>query len=130
MSRLLAAAFLALALTPGCIQINVGTAPTTSPTTESSAPAPPPEPEFEVDFTWTPANPTVRDTVVFQATVRNLGDRTIDTWHWDWGDGTAGSGPKASHKWDKAVLEGYDVTLRVLASDGQHEVSQVVFVTG
>lgn len=121
----------ALAALSGCIQINIG--PPTETATHSHSPETAPAPgsgEFALDFSWTPENPSVRDTVTFQATVSNLGERTIDEWVWDWGDGKTGTGPRASHKWDQAVLDGYDVTLRVLASDGQHEVSHLVFVTG
>ena len=123
------AALAAVALLSGCIQINIG--PPAATSTHSHAPQPGAESqEFAIDFSWTPEHPSVRDVVTFQATVSNLGERTIDEWVWDWGDGETGSGPRASHQWDTAVLDGYDVTLRVLASDGPHEVSHLVFITG
>lgn len=121
-----------LVLLPGCIQINVGGAASPPASGSHDHDGAAPADGFTLDFEWTPRNPSVRDNVVFQATVENLGDRTIaeDAWHWDWGDGTTGSGPNASHKWAKASLTDYKVTLHVLASDGEHEVSHLILVTG
>lgn len=123
--RTLATALLALAAVlalPGCIQVTVG-----SPEPSSAPPADPelsapveatPDP-FAVDFHWTPAQPRANQTVQFQATVSGLEGRSVSDWHWDWGDGRTGSGTRASHAWKQPALDGYDVTLRVLTSQGE-----------
>lgn len=123
--RVPAAAILAFAILlalPGCIQVTVGSpGPSSAPPADAELSAPAevtPEP-FAVDFHWTPQQPRANQTVQFQATVTGLDGRTVSDWHWDWGDGKVGSGTRASHAWKAPALDGYDVTLRVLTSQGE-----------
>lgn len=130
-----ALALAALLALPGCIQVTVGPAQPTSPPDghhqDLTAPATPAPEPFAVDFHWTPENPRANQTVLFQATVTGLGDRTVSDWVWEWGDGKTGSGTRASHAWTRPAIDGYDVTLRVLTSQGEVvERTHNVFVLG
>ena len=113
------AAVLAL---PGCIQVTIGSpGPSPAPPDEVglSAPEKAASEPFAVDFHWTPQQPRANQTVQFQASVTGLDGRTVSDWHWDWGDGGTGAGTRASHAWKAPALDGYDVTLRVLTSQGE-----------
>jgi len=59
------------------------------------------------DFTYSPNDPLVGDTITF--TDSSIGD--IVEWYWTFGDGTSGYGKNKNHEYDEAGR--YKVTLRV-----------------
>ncbi|MFC7133314.1 PKD domain-containing protein [Salinibaculum sp. GCM10025337] len=80
-------------------------------------------------FTYTPVNPNPGDQVDFDATGSSDPDGTIDSYDWDFGDGTTGSGEAPTHSYDS---EGdYTVHLDVTDNDGAtRRTSQVVSFGG
>lgn len=49
------------------------------------------------NFTFSPTDPKVGDTVLFDASSSTDPDGTIESWSWDFGDNSSGSGEKAIH---------------------------------
>jgi plastocyanin len=79
-------------------------------------------------FVYSPLSPTVGEKVYFNASESADSDGVIVSYEWDFGDGSSGSGQKASHSFAK---EGsYKVTLVVTDDDGAKGVaSQTVTVS-
>lgn len=71
----------------------------------------------QASFTYAPANPRVGETVAFTAKVANLGELTVRSYDWTWGDGGKGSGATAQHAFDAAGA--VQVRLEVTTSDGR-----------
>lgn len=110
-----AAGLLALAFLGGCIQVQVGEEGAPASAASTSA-APRRVAGIAIDYSWTPEFPRSGDAVRFQAKATGLGDRSIDSWVWDFvGNGTA-SGPTATHTF--RTPDEHTVILRALASDG------------
>ncbi len=68
------------------------------------------------DFSWSPSNPEVDETVAFDASSSYDPDGTITKYEWDFGDGTTDTGLTATHSW--GAPSEYRVTLRVTDNDG------------
>jgi beta propeller repeat protein len=68
------------------------------------------------DFTWSPENPVVNETVDFTDQTTVNGDCAIQAWAWDFGDGETGEGGTASHAY--ATAGTYTVGLNVTLDDG------------
>ena len=80
------------------------------------SPLPPENCSCTADFTWSPENPAVNDTVNFTDATTVFGDCEITAWAWEFGDGATGAGETASHDY---TAEGtYTVRLNVTLSDG------------
>jgi len=83
------------------------------------------DPVSGVDFTLSPYDPLVGETVTFSATV--AAGTPPFTYAWDWGDGTApGDGQYATHAY--AALGTYTVTLTVANTCGQSIATHTVTV--
>ncbi len=82
-------------------------------------------------FIFDPTSPTVKDVVVFDASLSTPGDTengSIDLYQWDFGDTTTGEGRTASHQY--ADDGTYVVTLTVTDNEGnQDSVVDTVTVT-
>jgi PKD repeat protein len=68
------------------------------------------------DFTFSPTEPYVGESVSFDASDSNHPDASIDSYLWDFGDGTIDGGRTVSHTY--ASEGSYDVELTVLGSEG------------
>ncbi|WP_457591413.1 PKD domain-containing protein, partial [Geoglobus sp.] len=68
------------------------------------------------DFTYSPANPAVVDTVIFDASPSYDRDGAVVSYAWDFGDGTTASGVTASHTYSSPGT--YTVNLTVTDNDG------------
>ena len=66
-------------------------------------------------FTYTPHTPTVDDTVTFDASASSDLDGTIESYAWDFGDGTPGTGVITTHAYTTAGT--YTITLTVTDND-------------
>jgi len=77
-------------------------------------------------FTYSPTNPTIRDTVNFVDTSKDQ-DGTIDSWNWDFGDGATSTLQNPTHQYmDKG---NFTVTLTVADNDGaQDNITQTVTI--
>ncbi len=67
-------------------------------------------------FSYTPAEPTVEDTVTFDASTSHHPDGTIATYAWSFGDENIGTGVTATHKYSTAGT--YTVVLNVTDTEG------------
>jgi len=74
------------------------------PVTTGAVPSP--------DFTFSPADPHVNYTVTFDASSTNDPDGCVESYEWDFGDGSGGSGMTASHSYPDTGE--YSVTLTVI----------------
>jgi PKD repeat protein len=73
-------------------------------------------------FVSSPAGPAVGDTVYFDASKSSVAPgRTIDSYAWDFGDGSRGGGQTPSHVYGKAAT--YTVTLTVTDSTGRTDTT-------
>src|SRR2546422_411637 len=75
----------------------------------------------KASFTFTPANPHVGDTVMFDASSSH-DDGTITNYAWDFGDSTTGTGVTTSHVYNTANT--YTVTLTVTDNAGLSRSAQ------
>ena len=66
-------------------------------------------------FTYTPHTPIVGDTVTFDASASSDLDGTIESYAWDFGDGTTGTGVTKTHTYTTA--DTYNVTLKITDND-------------
>jgi len=85
------------------------------------------------DFTWTPSNPEVNQTIQFDGSLSSDPDGFIASYEWDWdNDGVydhATSFSKTNYSWSTA--KNYPVTLRVTDFDGGADTeTKIVAVTG
>ena len=70
----------------------------------------------EASFTYSPMNPTVNETITFDASACSDTDGTIINYIWDFGDDTTGAGITTTHSY---VTDGtYTVTLTITDNDG------------
>jgi len=87
----------------------------------------PPPPHAE--FTYTPSMPLVDDTVTFNASASYDPDGYIESYEWDFGDETTGTGMVVTHNYTEAGT--YTVTLNVTDNDALWDIeSQNVTVYG
>ena len=66
-------------------------------------------------FTYTPNTPTTGETVTFDASASSDPDGTIDSYAWDFGDTTTGTGETTTHAYTTAGT--YTITLTVTDND-------------
>jgi PKD repeat protein/ribosomal protein L40E len=72
-------------------------------------------------FTSSPASPKVDETVTFNASGSTDADGTIDTYSWNFGDGTTGTGKTATHSYTSAGAR--NVSLTVTDNDGLEDTA-------
>lgn len=69
------------------------------------------------DFTWSPTSPTVNQVVNFNATLsKPPAGRTIQSYHWNFGDGTTDTGATPTHRF--STVGEFSVVLTVTDSAG------------
>lgn len=68
------------------------------------------------DFSFSPTSPSIGEVVEFDGTLSSDPDGSIQTWEWDFGDGTAATGPTPLKDYDSAG--DFTVTLTVTDDDG------------
>lgn len=71
-------------------------------------------PKPEAEFTYSPSNPTVYDTIDFVD--QSSDDDYIASWSWDFGDGTTSTSQNPSHKYTQKGS--HEVSLTVTDNDG------------
>jgi len=76
---------------------------------------PAPEPPLAV-FSASTTTPSVGDTVTFNASASHDPDGTIESWNWNFGDGTTGTGEIVNHTYTTAG--NFTVTLTVIDDEG------------
>lgn len=67
------------------------------------------------DFSWSPTTPSVGDQVTFDASDSFDPDGTIESWNWNFGDGTNGTGEIVNHVY--STQGNFTVTLTVIDND-------------
>lgn len=79
--------------------------------------------ELSAGFTFSPTSPAVDETVVFEETSTPGPDGSIESFEWDFGDGTTESTTDSTieHSYDTAG--DYDVTLTVTDSNGETDAT-------
>ena len=98
---------------------NRGTATQTVSVGEGSSPS--------ASFVYSPANPAENETIYFNASQSYDTDGTIESFDWDFGDGTTGKGETITHKYGSSGS--YTVLLKVTDDDGNIDTaSQTVSV--
>jgi PKD repeat protein len=98
---------------------NRGTATQTVSVGEGSSPS--------ASFVYSPANPAENETIYFNASQSNDPDGSIESFDWDFGDGTTGKGETVTHKYGSSGS--YTVLLKVTDDDGNIDTaSQTVSV--
>ena len=104
------------------VQDNSGNRDSTSQTvsvSEGEAPS--------ASFVYSPANPAENETIYFNASQSTDEDGTIESFDWDFGDGTTGKGETITHRYGNSGS--YTVLLRVTDDDGNIDsASQTVSV--
>ncbi len=109
-----------------------GPSPSPSPSgTPSETPTPTPvrndtEPYITSRFTFTPSNPVVNNTVLFDGS-SSKSSSLIEEYFWDFGDGTNSSSVAIPHFY--RAVGNYTVTLTVTSAAGTDLFSQVVNVS-
>ncbi|MDQ2054593.1 PKD domain-containing protein [Halobellus sp. H-GB7] len=73
-------------------------------------------------FSASPSDPTVGDSVSFDASGSSDADGSIASYEWDFGDGTSATGASPSHSYDSAGS--YTVSLTVTDDDGATATTQ------
>ncbi|PSQ52350.1 hypothetical protein BRD20_07255 [Halobacteriales archaeon SW_8_65_20] len=68
------------------------------------------------DFDYDPSSPTTDDTISFDGSLSSDSDGSIDSYEWDFGDGTTATGQTPTHSYDDD--ESYTVSLTVIDDDG------------
>ncbi|PSP37296.1 hypothetical protein BRC71_09945 [Halobacteriales archaeon QH_7_65_31] len=68
------------------------------------------------DFDYDPSSPTTDDTVSFDGSLSSDSDGSIDSYEWDFGDGTTATGQTPTHSYDDDGS--YTVSLIVTDDDG------------
>ncbi|UCG36298.1 MAG: PKD domain-containing protein [Candidatus Bathyarchaeota archaeon] len=82
-------------------------------------------------FTFSPSKPTPDRTVTFDGSASyapGIPAKTIDSYSWDFGDGTNGTGAAVTHAYNTTGT--YSVTLTIVDSDGlsnSHSISLIVY---
>jgi len=104
------------------VQDNSGNRDSTSQTvsvSEGEAPS--------ASFVYSPANPAENETIYFNASQSTDEDGTIESFDWDFGDGTTGKGETITHRYGSSGS--YTVLLSVTDDDGNIDsASQTVSV--
>jgi len=81
------------------------------------------------NFTWTPSNLTLNQTITFDASVSNDPDGSLSLYEWDWNnDGVyeeSHTTPTTVHSWTQAG--NYSVTLRVTDNDNATSTKTITF---
>ncbi len=70
----------------------------------------------QADFTYSPAAPLVGETVTFNATMSEPKGGTIESYHWNFGDGSTGNGAVVTHSYSS--IGSYEVVLNVTDDEG------------
>lgn len=98
---------------------NRGTATQTVSVSEGNSPT--------ASFVYSPANPAENETIYFNASQSTDPDGTIESFDWDFGDGTTGKGETVTHKYGSSGS--YTVLLKVTDDDGNIDTaSQTVSI--
>jgi len=71
------------------------------------------------DFSFSPSNPIVGDTVSFDASLSNDPDGSITSYAWNFGDGNVGNGQFVTHTYTTSGT--HSVTLTVVDNDGAQD---------
>ncbi len=79
-------------------------------------------------FTFSPENPDAGQEVTFDATGSDDPDGDIDTYEWDFGDESTGSGETVTHTYQENGS--YDVTLTVTDDQGATATSEMTIMVG
>lgn len=79
--------------------------------------APPPQAEFF----YSPSDPSIFETIEFNNMVQDPAGIGIETWSWDFGDGTVANAANSAHRY--AADGDYTVQLSVTTSDGRTAAS-------
>jgi PKD repeat protein len=89
----------------------------------------PPNRPPQADFTFSPANPAVTDTIQFNDRSTDPdGDETIVSWSWDFGDGTTSTAQNPTHTYSKAGT--YTVKLKVTDNEGASDTTSKKVIVG
>lgn len=77
-------------------------------------------------FESEPDSPLIGETVTFDASGTVTGTESVDSYQWDFGDGSTASGETVTHSYNRT--EEYDVTLTVTAGDKRSRTAETVQV--
>lgn len=99
---------------------NRGTATQTVSVTEGNSP--------NASFVYSPANPAENETIYFNAAQSNDPDGTIESFDWDFGDGTTGKGETITHRYGSSGS--FTVLLKVTDDDGNVDTASQTISVG